>query len=59
MNQLDQQATEVPVDATSLDGAASDDTSPEKLPVSAWVSLIAFGAFVVLFGTCAATYMFN
>lgn len=36
-----------------------DDESPEKLPSSAWASLVIFAAFVVLFGTCAATYMFN
>lgn len=48
-NNLDQH----PVDT------APDDESPEKLPATAWVTLVLFAGFVVLFGTCAATYMFN
>ncbi len=36
-----------------------EDGSPENVPPKAWVSLVGFAAFVVLFGTCAFTYMFN
>ncbi|WP_460946377.1 hypothetical protein [Okibacterium endophyticum] len=35
------------------------DESPQNLPPMAWVTLIGFAAFVVLFGTCANTFMFN
>lgn len=33
--------------------------SPEKLPGTAWVTLVGFAAFVVLFGTCASAFMFR
>ncbi len=33
--------------------------SPERVPPKAWVTLIAFAAFVTLFGTCASTFMFR
>lgn len=43
---------------TGTDGNIEDD-SPENLPTSAWITLVGFAAFVVLFGTCAANWMFN
>ena len=36
-----------------------EDISPENVPPKAWVTLVGFAAFVVFFGTCAFTYMFN
>lgn len=35
------------------------DEGPENLPMNTWVTLGLFAAFVVLFGTCASTFMFN
>ncbi|MGP9603724.1 hypothetical protein ACT3SY_13015 [Brachybacterium sp. AOP42-E1-35] len=35
------------------------DESPQNLPPMAWVTLIGFAAFFVLFFTCANTFMFN
>lgn len=39
--------------------SAELDESPEKVPPKAWVTLVGFALFVIAFGTCAATYMFN
>lgn len=39
---------------------ASDvDESPQDVPPKAWVTLVLFAAFVIAFGTCASTFMFN
>lgn len=35
------------------------DDSPEKVPPKAWVTLVGFALFVIAFGTCASTFMFN
>lgn len=35
------------------------DETPDKVPPKAWVTLGLFAAFVVLFFTCANTFMFN
>lgn len=35
------------------------DEGPENLPMNTWVTLGLFAAFVVLFGTCASTFMFD
>ncbi|GAA1629091.1 hypothetical protein [Leucobacter chromiireducens] len=46
------------VDSTAMESAATDD-GPEKLPMNTWVTLGLFAAFVVAFGTCASSFMFN
>lgn len=43
---------------TTADSDRTDE-SPQHLPPTAWATLIGFAAFVVLFGTCASTFMFN
>ncbi|SJN10820.1 hypothetical protein FM113_10210 [Leucobacter sp. 7(1)] len=35
------------------------EEGPEKLPMNTWVTLGLFAAFVVAFGTCASSFMFN
>ncbi|MGO1539236.1 MAG: hypothetical protein ACTHZ9_08135 [Leucobacter sp.] len=37
----------------------SGDESPENLPPKAWVTLVMFAGFVVLFGTCANFFLFD
>lgn len=39
--------------------SASEEESPQNLPLGAWVTLILFAAVVVAFGSCANTWMFN
>lgn len=42
------------------EGVAGDaDEAPQDLPPKAWVTLVLFAAFVIAFGTCASTFMFN
>ncbi|WP_146120011.1 hypothetical protein [Leucobacter massiliensis] len=40
-------------------GAEGADEGPESVPPKAWVTLVLFAAFVVAFGTCASTFMFD
>lgn len=35
------------------------DEHPEHVPVNAWVTMGIFAVFVIAFGTCASTFMFN
>ena len=35
------------------------DDGPQSVPPRIWVTLVGFAAFVILFGTCAAQWMFN
>lgn len=35
------------------------DDNPENVPTNAWVTMGLFAAFVIAFGTCASTFMFN
>lgn len=37
----------------------SDAESPQNLPPKAWITLVMFAAFVVLFGTCANFFLFD
>jgi hypothetical protein len=39
--------------------ANGSEESPQDLPPKAWVTLVLFAAFVVAFGTCASTFIFN
>ena len=40
------------------DGRAAD-AGPQSVPPRIWVTLVGFAAFVILFGTCAANWMFG
>ncbi|KAM9861726.1 hypothetical protein ACI1US_02424 [Leucobacter sp. BZR 635] len=42
-----------------LDSAAAEDDGPEHVPANAWVTMGIFAVFVIAFGTCASTFMFN
>lgn len=35
------------------------DDNPEQVPAKAWVTMAIFAVFVIAFGTCASTFMFN
>ncbi|TDP94280.1 hypothetical protein EDF62_0694 [Leucobacter luti] len=37
----------------------AESKHPEKLPMGTWVTLSMFALFVVAFGTCASTFLFN
>lgn len=49
-----------PPDELRDDRAAGDvDDAPQDVPPKAWVTLVLFAAFVIAFGTCASTFMFD
>lgn len=62
---LDEAADRLTAADSAVLGDADDrvgvdaDESPEKLPPKAWVTLVGFALFVIAFGTCASTFMFN
>lgn len=49
----------------SIENRATDeelspaDEAPESVPPKAWLTLVAFAGFVVLFLTCANQFLFN
>ncbi len=43
--------------AQSAENAVDD--GPEHVPGNAWITMGLFAAFVIAFGTCASTFMFN
>lgn len=45
-------------DEPSTEETPSEE-APEKVPPKAWVTLTIFAGFVILFFTCATTFMFN
>lgn len=52
------------VDVEEPGGVAAEvgndvDDNPEHVPVNAWVTMGIFAVFVIAFGTCASTFMFN
>ncbi len=53
-----QVAETVAADATQPAAEVVDD-NPEQVPAKAWVTMGLFAVFVIAFGTCASTFMFN
>ncbi|KAM9866892.1 hypothetical protein ACIFOC_00213 [Leucobacter aridicollis] len=53
-----QVAETVAADATQPAAELVDD-NPEQVPAKAWVTMGLFAVFVIAFGTCASTFMFN
>lgn len=51
-------AETVAADATQPAAELVDD-NPEQVPAKAWVTMGLFAVFVIAFGTCASTFMFN
>lgn len=45
--------------APVVDADGFDDDGPENVPANAWITMGLFAAFVIAFGTCASTFMFN
>lgn len=45
--------------AASSAAAEAESEHPEKLPMGTWVTLSMFAVFVIAFGTCASTFLFN
>ena len=48
-----------PEEQTSQARHSEQDETPDKVPPKAWVTLGLFAGFVILFFTCATTFMFN
>ncbi|KUF05957.1 hypothetical protein [Leucobacter sp. G161] len=52
-------AVDVASSAPAVEADAIDDDGPENVPANAWVTMGIFAVFVIAFGTCASTFMFN
>ncbi|GAA1324553.1 hypothetical protein ACFSWE_02970 [Leucobacter albus] len=43
----------------SVEEDVTVDDNPENVPANAWITMGLFAVFVIAFGTCASTFMFN
>lgn len=57
--QLSQEPSAELAAENTADVEAALEELPENVPANAWVTMGLFAAFVIAFGTCASTFMFN